>query len=98
MNAIDLVASTHSFADTPPAPDLVSNGHATNIRDDIAALINGGGPRMNVDDLLSRLYEARESLMEAEGLAKELGIGLAIDEATTHVDHLILHVSASRAS
>ena len=53
---------------------------------------------MNVDDLLSRLYEARESLMEAEGLAKELGIGLAIDEATRHVDHLILHVSASRAS
>lgn len=53
---------------------------------------------MNVDDLLSRLYEARESLMEAEGLTKELGIGLAIDEATTHVDHLILHVSASRAS
>lgn len=25
-----------------PAPDLVSNGHATNIRDDIAALINEG--------------------------------------------------------
>ena len=38
----NLVASTHSFADTPPATDLVSNGHATNIRDDIAALINEG--------------------------------------------------------
>lgn len=53
---------------------------------------------MNVDDVLSRLYEARESLREAEGLAKELGIGLAIDEATTHVDHLILHVSEIGAS
>ena len=53
---------------------------------------------MNVDDLLTCLFEAKESLREAEGLAKELGIDLAIDEATTHVDHLILHVSASWAS
>lgn len=41
----NLVASTHSFADAPPVPDLVSNGHATNTRDDIDALINEGGPR-----------------------------------------------------
>lgn len=53
---------------------------------------------MNVDDLVSRLFEARESLREAEGLANELGIGLAIDEETTHVDQLILHVSAIGAS
>ena len=53
---------------------------------------------MNVDDLLSCLFEARESLREAEGLANELGVDLAIDEETTRVDQLILHVSASRAS
>ena len=53
---------------------------------------------MNVDDLLTCLFEAKESLREAEGLANELGVDLAIDEETTCVDHLILHVSASRAS
>ena len=53
---------------------------------------------MNVDDLVSRLFEAKESLREAEGLANELGIGLAIDEETTHVDQLIMHVSAIGAS
>ena len=53
---------------------------------------------MNVDDLLTCLFEARESLREAEGLANELGVDLAIDEETTRVDQLILHVSASRAS
>lgn len=53
---------------------------------------------MNVDDLLTCLFEARESLREAEGLARELGIGLAIDEETTRVDHLILHVSDMGAS
>lgn len=52
---------------------------------------------MNMDDVLSCLFEARESLREAEGLAKELGIDLAIDEETTRVDQLILHVSESRA-
>ena len=53
---------------------------------------------MNVDDLLSCLFAARESLREAERLAKELGVDLAIDEETTRVDQLILHVSASGAS
>lgn len=53
---------------------------------------------MNVDDLVTRLFEARESLREAEGLANALGIGLAIDEETTHVDQLIMHVSAIGAS
>lgn len=53
---------------------------------------------MNVDDLVTCLFEARESLKEAEGLALELGIGLAIDEQTTHVDQLIMHVSAIGAS
>lgn len=53
---------------------------------------------MNTDDLLNCLFDARESLREAEGLAKELGIDLAIDEETTRVDHLILHVSAIGAS
>ena len=53
---------------------------------------------MNADDLLNSLFAAKESLREAEGLANELGIDLAIDEATKHVDHLILHVSASWAS
>lgn len=53
---------------------------------------------MNVDDLVTRLFEARESLREAEGLADALGIGLAIDEETTHVDQLIMHVSAIGAS
>lgn len=53
---------------------------------------------MNVDDLVSCLFEARESLREAEGLARELGIDLAIDEETTRVDHLILHVSDMGAS
>lgn len=53
---------------------------------------------MNVDDLLTCLYEAKESLREAEGLANKLGINLAIDEETMRVDHLILHVSDSRAA
>lgn len=53
---------------------------------------------MNVDDLLNCLFEARELLREAEGLAAALGIGLAIDEETTRVDHLILHVSYMGAS
>lgn len=53
---------------------------------------------MNVDDLITYLFEARNSLREAEGLAHELGIGLAIDEETTRVDHLILHVSGGGAS
>lgn len=53
---------------------------------------------MNVDDLVTCLFEARESLREAEGLAHNLGIGLAIDEETTHVDQLIMHVSAIGAS
>lgn len=53
---------------------------------------------MNVDDLVSCLFEARESLREAEGLANELDINLAIDEETTRVDHLILHVSDRGAS
>lgn len=53
---------------------------------------------MNVDDLLTYLFEAKEQLREAEGLAKELGIGLAIDEETTRVEHLILHVSNIGAS
>lgn len=50
------------------------------------------------DELVTLLLDAKESLREAEGLANELGIGLAIDEGTTHVDQLILHVSDSRAS
>ena len=53
---------------------------------------------MNVDNLLTCLFNAKESLREAEGLANELSINLAIDEETTRVDHLILHVSNSRAS
>lgn len=48
---------------------------------------------MNVDDVISCLFDAREQIREAEGLANELGITLAIDEAATHVDHLILHLS-----
>lgn len=48
---------------------------------------------MNVDDVLSCLFEAKEFLREAEGLANELGIDLAIDEETIRVDQLILHVS-----
>lgn len=50
------------------------------------------------DDLVTLLLDAKESLREAEGLAKELGIDLAIDEGTTHVDQLIMHVSESGAS
>nr|DAS69594.1 MAG TPA: hypothetical protein [Caudoviricetes sp.] len=57
-----------------------------------------GGSRMNVDDLVTCLLEARASLREAEGLAHNLGIGLAIDEETLHVDQLIMHVSAIGAS
>lgn len=53
---------------------------------------------MNVDALVTCLFEARESLREAEALANTLGIGLAIDEETTHVDQLIMHVSAIGAS
>lgn len=53
---------------------------------------------MNVDDLLTCLFEAKEQLREAEGLANKLGIGLAIDEETTRVEHLILHVSNIGAS
>lgn len=49
---------------------------------------------MNVDDLVTCLFEAKETLREAEVLANELGIGLAIDEETTHVDQLIMHVSS----
>lgn len=48
---------------------------------------------MNVDDVLSYLFEAREQIREAAGIANKLGITLAIDEAATHVDHLILHLS-----
>lgn len=48
---------------------------------------------MNTDDVISCLFEAREKIREAAGLANELGITLAIDEAATHVDHLILHLS-----
>lgn len=48
---------------------------------------------MNVDDVISCLFEAREQIREAAGRANELGITLAIDEAATHVDHLILHLS-----
>ena len=50
------------------------------------------------DDVVTLLFDAKESLREAEGLAKELGIDLAIDEGTTHVDQLIMHVSESGAS
>lgn len=53
---------------------------------------------MNVDDLVTCLFEARESLREAEGLAAAQGIDLAIDEETTRVDQLIMHVSAIGAS
>lgn len=36
----DLVESTRAVADALTVPDLVSNGHATNIRDDLAAVID----------------------------------------------------------
>lgn len=52
---------------------------------------------MNIDDVLSYLFEARESLREAAALAEEQGIDLAIDEETTRIDLLILHVSESGA-
>ena len=41
QDAVDnLVASTRTVADAPPVPDLVSNDHATNIRDDLDAAID----------------------------------------------------------
>lgn len=48
---------------------------------------------MNMDNVISYLFEARYQIMEAASLANKLGITLAIDEAATHVDHLILHLS-----
>lgn len=48
---------------------------------------------MNTDDVISCLFEARERIREAAGIANKRGITLAIDEAATHVDHLILHLS-----
>lgn len=50
------------------------------------------------DELVTLLFDAKESLREAEGLANELGIDLAIDEETIRVDQLIMHMSDSGAS
>lgn len=49
---------------------------------------------MNVDDVLSCLFEAKECLREARNLAAELGINLGIGDEVMRVDILILHVSA----